>query len=86
MTRDSKILTFIQLAGFCAGLVANTINDPVSYGLTPLVVKWVNLIAIVLTGISGWLRTSPLKGENDHLRVVKTESGESIIVKETGKG
>ena len=65
MTRDSKLLRILQLAAIVLGIMAATISDPVSYGLSPIAMKWLALLSTIMGTVSGWLGTSPLKGDDE---------------------
>ena len=68
MTRDSGVLKWLLLASVILGVLA-TVTDPTLYGMNPVsgavVMNWIKLISLIVTAVSGWLQTSPLKGEND---------------------
>lgn len=72
MTRDSGILKWLFLLSAILGVLA-TITDPTLYGFSPetgaIVMNYIKLGAAVVAAITGYLQTSPLKGENDDRRI-----------------
>lgn len=72
MTRDSKTLKVLLLTAVILGGLA-TVTDPTLYGFSAetgaVVMNWIKLLLLIVTAVTGWLQTSPLKGENDHKRV-----------------
>jgi hypothetical protein len=72
LNRDSLTLKVLCLLSVVLG-VLSAVTDPVSLGFSPetgaIVVSWVKLLSTLVAAITGWLMTSPLKGENDDKRV-----------------
>lgn len=65
MTRDSKLLPILQVCALVLAAVVAMMANPADYGLSPIAVKWLALLSTVVGTVSGFLSTSPLKGEND---------------------
>lgn len=63
MTRDARVLRWMQLAAVLLAVVVMTIADPAEYGLSPLVMKWIGLLSTLVGTAAGWLSTSPLPGK-----------------------
>lgn len=72
LNRDSLTLKLVCLASVVLGVLAQ-VSDTVALGFSPeygeILLNRVKLLATVFAAVSGWLMTSPLKGENDDKRV-----------------
>jgi hypothetical protein len=72
MTRDSRILKVLLLLSVVLG-VLSTITDPSLYGLDPvrgkILLNRIQLLSAIIAAVTGYLQTSPLKGENDSQQI-----------------
>lgn len=68
MTRDSRVLKGLLLLSVVLGVLAS-VTDPTIYGLSQpfgdYLLNWIKLASLIVAAVTGWLQTSPLKGEND---------------------
>lgn len=62
MTRDSKWLKVGQAAALLGGILA-VAGSPADYGLSEVTMRWVLASCTILGTLTGYLGTSPLKGE-----------------------
>lgn len=78
MTRDSVALKVLLLISVVLGVVAQ-VTDPALYGLDPrtggIVMSWIKLVSLIVAAVTGWLQTSPLKGEHDGDQVTRVKGG-----------
>lgn len=72
MTRDSWVLKVLLLLSVILGVLAS-VTDPALYGFDPVtgavILNYIKLAAVLVGAITGYLQTSPLKGENDDKRM-----------------
>jgi hypothetical protein len=59
LTRDSPLWNTLMTIGGIVSVVAITIQNPSEYGLSPIVLKWIQLVGVAFTA-AGKLGTSPL--------------------------
>lgn len=66
MTRDSVSLKVLCLLSVILG-VLSAVTDPASLGFSPetgaVLLSWAKLLSTLTAAVSGWLMTSPLKGD-----------------------
>jgi hypothetical protein len=72
-TRDSQLWNVLMGVGAVVSVVAITMTDPADYGLSPVVLKWIQLVGVAFTA-AGKLGTSPLPHTDEGHRKI-TVSG-----------
>jgi hypothetical protein len=65
LTRDSQFFIIVQWTAIVLGVLSATITDPEAYGLTPILMRWVSLLAVIMGTVAGRLGASPLPGARD---------------------
>ena len=64
LTRDSHLWNILFVIGLAMAAVLIAEDDPSKYGLSPVMFKWVQLLAVGFVA-AGKMGNSPLRGEND---------------------
>lgn len=72
-TRDSQLWNVLMTVGGIVSVVSITITNPAEYGLSPVMLKWIQLAGVAFTA-AGKFGTSPLPHTEEGSRKI-TPSG-----------
>jgi hypothetical protein len=67
MTRDSKLWPILQVGALAIATLA-AVTNPAELGISPVAMRWISLVNVLIGTVGGKFGNSNLKGENDHKR------------------
>lgn len=65
MTRDSRWLFVVQIVAGLFGVFGATVTDPAAYGLSPVSLRWISLLGLLVSNAASKLATSPLPAKDE---------------------